>query len=68
MGQKVNPNGLRFGINKQSVISKKEYDAYYEGKDKAHALVSKKAYKYRNPKDLSEYNMTKGPSGFQYLK
>lgn len=54
--------------SKQSVISKKEYDAYYEGKDKAHALVSKKAYKYRNPKDLSEYNMTKGPSGFQYLK
>lgn len=55
-------------FSKASVISKKEYDAYYEGKDKAHAMISKKTYKYRNPKDLKEYNMTKGPSGFQYLK
>lgn len=55
-------------FSKASVISKKEYDAYYEGKEKAHAMISKKTYKYRNPKDLSDYNMSKGPSGFQYLK
>lgn len=54
--------------SKASVLSKKEYDAYYENKDKAHAMVSKKSFKYRKPKDLAEYNMTKGPSGFQYLK
>lgn len=55
-------------FSKASVISKKEYDSYYEGKEKAHAMISKKTYKYRNPKDLSDYNMSKGPSGFQYLK
>lgn len=54
--------------SKRSVLSKKDYDVYYTGKDQAHAMVSTKAYKYRKPKALSDYNMTKGPSGFQYLK
>lgn len=54
--------------SKRSVLSKKDYDVYYTGKDQAHAMVSSKAYKYRKPKALSDYNMSKGPSGFQYLK
>ena len=56
----------RFGKN--SVLTKKEFDDYYEGKKEAHALISKKSFRYSKPKKLEDFNMKKGPSGFQYLK
>lgn len=52
----------------QSSMNKKEYDSYYEGKKEAHALISRESFRYSKPKKLEQFNMTKGPSGFQYLK
>lgn len=52
----------------KSVLTKKEYDEYYQGKDSAHAMISKEAFRYSKPKKLEDFNMKKGPSGFQYLK
>lgn len=52
----------------QSAMEKKEFDSYYEGKKEAHALISKESFRYSKPKKLEQFNMTKGPSGFQYLK
>lgn len=49
-------------------MEKKEFDSYYEGKKEAHALISKESFRYSKPKKLEQFNMTKGPSGFQYLK
>ncbi|WP_443080791.1 50S ribosomal protein L22 [Ureaplasma sp. ES3154-GEN] len=54
--------------NKQSVLAKKEFDTYYADSKKAHAMIASRTFKYRTPKKLSDYNMKKGPSGFQYLK
>ena len=52
----------------QSCMTKKEFDEYYKNSEKAHVLISKEAFRYSKPKQLSTYNMKKGPSGFQYLK
>lgn len=51
-----------------SVLTKKEYDEYYKDKKEAHAMISKEAFRYSKPKKLEDFNMKKGPSGFQYLK
>ncbi|MBD5445980.1 MAG: 30S ribosomal protein S3 [Mycoplasma sp.] len=51
-----------------SCFSKKEFDEYFEGYEKAHTLIASKTFKYKNPKTLDQFNMKKGPSGFQYLK
>lgn len=51
-----------------SCYSKKEFDEYFKGSEKAHTLIAKKTFKYKNPKTLDQFNMKKGPSGFQYLK
>ncbi|WP_031489116.1 F0F1 ATP synthase subunit alpha [Ureaplasma canigenitalium] len=48
--------------------SKKDYESYFEGSKKAGVLLAKKVFQYNNPKDLSDYDMKKGPSGFTYLK
>lgn len=55
-----------YGSN--SVLTKKEFDKYYEGKKEAHVIVVGSRYRYSKPKNLSEYNMQTGPKGFQYLK
>lgn len=51
-----------------SCLTKKEFDKYFEGHEKAHALIAKKTYRYSKPKKLNEFDISKGPSGFQYLK
>lgn len=51
-----------------SCFTKQEFDKYFEGHEKAHTLIASKKFKYRNPKTLDQFNMKKGPSGFQYLK
>ncbi|MBD5445981.1 MAG: 50S ribosomal protein L22 [Mycoplasma sp.] len=51
-----------------SCLNKKEFDKYFEGHEKAHALIAKKTYRYSKPKKLEEFDISKGPSGFQYLK
>lgn len=51
-----------------SCLTKKEFDEYFKGHEKAHALIAKKAYRYSKPKKLEEFDISKGPSGFQYLK
>ncbi|MCF0217523.1 MAG: 50S ribosomal protein L22 [Malacoplasma sp.] len=56
----------KYGSN--SCMTKKEFDEYFAGHDKAHILIAKEAFEYSKPKKLSDYNMDKGPSGFQYLK
>lgn len=55
-------------FSSSSVFTKKEFDQYYEGKNEAHAIISGKSFRYSKPKSLSDYGMSKGPSGFQYLK
>lgn len=55
-------------FSSKSVFTKKEFDEYYQDKKEAHAMVARKSFRYSKPKNLSDYNMTKGPSGFQYLK
>lgn len=52
----------------KSVFTKKEFDEYYHEKNEAHAIVASKSFRYSKPKNLKDYNMSKGPSGFQYLK
>ncbi len=52
----------------KSVFTKKEFDEYYHEKHEAHAIVASKSFRYSKPKSLKDYNMSKGPSGFQYLK
>lgn len=51
-----------------SCFSKKEFDEYFKDSKKAHTLIARKTFKYKNPKTLDQFNMKKGPSGFQYLK
>lgn len=55
-------------FSSKSIFTKKEFDEYYQGKNEAHAMIAGKSFRYSKPKDLSNYNMSKGPSGFQYLK
>lgn len=51
-----------------SSMTKKEFEAYFENHDKAHAMIAKETFRYSKPKSLEQFNMKKGPSGFQYLK
>ncbi|WP_416906737.1 50S ribosomal protein L22 [Ureaplasma zalophigenitalium] len=62
------PSTIWRKYNKQSVLVKKEFDTYFVESKKAHAMIASRTFKYRTPKKLSDYNMKKGPSGFQYLK
>lgn len=55
-------------FSSKSVFTKKEFDEYYQEKKEAHAMIAGKSFRYSKPKSLSDYNMSKGPSGFQYLK
>ena len=51
-----------------SSLTRKEYEKYFEGHKKAHAMIAKETFKYSKPKNLESFGMKKGPSGFQYLK
>lgn len=55
-------------FSSKSIFTKKEFDEYYQDKNEAHAMIAGKSFRYSKPKNLSDYNMSKGPSGFQYLK
>lgn len=69
--ESINISTLSTAWNKyrsQSAMSKKEFDSYYEGKKEAHAMISKESFRYSKPKKLEQFGMSKGPSGFQYLK
>lgn len=52
----------------KSIFTKKEFDEYYKDKKEAHAMIAGKSFRYSKPKKIEDYNMSKGPSGFQYLK
>lgn len=51
-----------------SGMTKKEFEEYFANHEKAHALIAKETFRYSKPKSLEQFNMKKGPSGFQYLK
>lgn len=54
--------------HKHVCLTKAEYDSYASENEKVYVYIFKKGFLYSKPKSLSEYNMEKGPSGFQYLR
>lgn len=48
-------------------ITKEFYFSYYAGKDKAIAYKLKDIIIYENPKELSDYGISKAPQSFVYL-
>lgn len=48
-------------------ISKEAYLNYFEGKEVGYAFVISDLVKYSEPKNLSEYGLTKAPQRFAYF-
>lgn len=60
-------NWNKYRLN-STIEKRKDYLEYFGDRKEAHALLASAVYKYRNKKDLANYDMKKGPSGFTYLK
>lgn len=52
----------------KSCMSKKQFDEHFQDSENVYAMISKESFKYSKRKSLESFNMSKGPSGFQYLK
>jgi len=48
-------------------INKNFYDNYFANKEMAFAIQVGKTHKFRNPKQLSDYNVGSAPQSFAYL-
>lgn len=49
-------------------IDYESYFSYFKDREIAYAYVLEDPVKYKNPKSLSEYNITSAPQSFIYLK
>lgn len=52
----------------RSIFAKKEFDKYFESSTDVKLMEISGFIQYRNPKELKQYKLSKGPSGFTYLK
>jgi predicted transcriptional regulator len=51
-----------------SGISKEFFDRYYGGRDEAVAYAIGRVHEFPEPKDLSEYGVSRAPQSFVYLE
>lgn len=51
-----------------TTLRRKDYLEYYGNSKEGKVLIASAIYRYRKDKVLADYDMTKGPSGFTYLK
>lgn len=51
-----------------TILRRRDYLEYYGSNREGKVLVASAVYKYRKPKTLADYDMVKGPSGFNYLR
>lgn len=51
-----------------TTLKRKDYLEYYGSSKEGKVLIASAIYRYRKDKVLADYDMTKGPSGFTYLK
>ncbi len=52
----------------KSILTKKQFDAYFKDQDDVKLMELDGFIPYKNPRPLDEFKLTKGPSGFCYLK
>ena len=50
------------------VFQKKEFDNYFQNKEEGVAIELGKIKTFKNPKDLSHYNIVRAPQSFQFVK
>ena len=65
---KDTPENLWNQTKNYAGIDYESYFSYFKDKEFAYAYVLEKPVKYKNPKSLSEYNITSAPQSFIYLK